>query len=61
LIVAGYSNDVMCYIPTRQILQEGGYEPVASMVYYDKPGPFAPDVEDRIFTTIHQAMRAVGR
>ena len=24
IMVAGYSNDVMCYVPTRRILKEGG-------------------------------------
>lgn len=52
LIVAGYSNDVMCYIPTRKILAEGGYEPVDSMVYYGQPGPLAEDVEERVFGAI---------
>lgn len=61
LIVAGYSNDVMCYIPTRKILAEGGYEPVDSMVYYGQPGPLAEDVEERVFGAIRETMRAVGR
>ena len=46
LVVAGYSHDVMCYIPTRRVLQEGGYEAVDSMIYYGQPGPFADMVED---------------
>jgi neutral ceramidase len=25
LIVAGYTNDVMCYIPSVRVLKEGGY------------------------------------
>lgn len=57
LIVAGYSNDVMCYIPTKQILGEGGYEAVDSMIYYGQPGPLADDVEDRIFASIHRVMK----
>ena len=60
LMVAGYSNDVMCYIPTKRILNEGGYEAVDSMVYYGQPGPFAPEVEDRIFETIARVMKRVG-
>ncbi len=60
-VVAGYSNDVMCYIPTEQILKEGGYEADASMMYYGQPGPFAPGVEDRILATVHSAMKRVGR
>jgi neutral ceramidase len=60
LIVAGYSNDVMSYIPSERILHEGGYEAVESMIYYGQPGPYAGDVEDRIFDGIHRVMNAVG-
>jgi len=60
-VVAGYSNDVMCYIPTAQVLKEGGYEAVDSMVYYGQPGPFAPDVEDRVMAAVRQVMKRVGR
>jgi len=60
LIVAGYSNDVMSYIPSQRVLSEGGYEAVDSMAYYGLPGPYASDVEDRIFDGIHGVMRAVG-
>jgi len=49
LLVAGYCNDVACYIPSLRVLREGGYEPVDSMIYYGLPGPFAEDVEDRVF------------
>src|SRR5205807_7049146 len=47
IIVAGYSNAVMCYIPSERVLGEGGYEAVDNLVYYGKPGPFAPGVEER--------------
>ncbi|MCW5977779.1 MAG: neutral/alkaline non-lysosomal ceramidase N-terminal domain-containing protein [Bryobacteraceae bacterium] len=60
LIVAGYSNDVMCYIPTVRVLREGGYEANDSMIYYGQPGPFTEEVEETIFKTIHQVMRRVG-
>ncbi len=59
LIVAGYSNDVMCYIPSRRILNEGGYEAVDSMIYYGQPGPFDQDVEERIFASAHRVMKRV--
>ncbi len=61
LITAGYSNDVMSYIPSLRVLKEGGYEAGDSMNYYSLPGPYAPDVEDRIFAAIHQVMTKVGR
>jgi hypothetical protein len=61
LIVAGYSNDVMCYIPSVRVLREGGYEADDSMVYYGQPGPFAEDVEELILSTVRRAMKDVGR
>jgi hypothetical protein len=60
LIVGAYSNDVMCYIPSLRVLKEGGYEAVDSMIYYGMPGPFAEDVEDRMFDAIHRVMKRVG-
>ena len=60
LVVAGYSNDVMCYIPSARVLKEGGYEAVDSMVYYGQPGPFATDVETRVFDAIRRVLRRVG-
>jgi len=61
LIVAAYSNSVMCYIPTEKILREGGYEAVDNLVYYGQPGPFAQGVEARVFDAIREAMKKVGR
>jgi neutral ceramidase len=59
LVVAGYSNDVMCYIPSQRVLNEGGYEAVDSMIYYGQPGPFDADVEERVFSAIHRVMKRV--
>ena len=61
LIVAGYSNDVMCYIPSLRVLKEGGYEANESMIYYGQPGPFAEDVEDRLMKTVSSIMTRIGR
>lgn len=60
LFVAGYCNEVTCYIPSKRVLKEGGYEADESMVYYGLPGPFADDVEDRIFKTIRQVLKNTG-
>lgn len=60
LIVAGYSNDVMCYIPSLRVLREGGYEAETSMIYYGQPGKFSEDVEETIFATIRRVMKQVG-
>ena len=61
IIVAGYSNDVMSYIPSLRVLKEGGYEADQSMIYYGLPGPYDEQVEDRIMTTVHQVLQRVGR
>jgi neutral ceramidase len=60
LIVAGYCNDVMCYIPSRRVRREGGYEAVDSMMYYGQPTPFTEDVEDSIFAALYPTLARVG-
>jgi neutral ceramidase len=59
LVVAGYSNDVMSYIPSLRILHEGGYEAEDSMVYYGQPGRFSDQVEEQVFELIHRTMAGV--
>jgi len=61
IIVAGYSNDVMSYIPSLRVLKEGGYEADESMIYYGLPGPYDEEVEEHIMTTVSQVMKRVGR
>jgi hypothetical protein len=45
-----------CYIPSERILAEGGYEGATAMYYYDRPTKFAPGVEQRIVSAVHQLM-----
>ncbi len=52
--VAGYANDVMAYIPSLRVLQEGGYEGGGAMVYYGLPAAWAPEVETDIVRAVHQ-------
>ena len=52
--VAGYSHDVMAYIPSRRVLMEGGYEGGGAMVYYGLPCPWSPKVEERIVTEVRR-------
>lgn len=53
--VAGYSHDVMAYIPSRRVLMEGGYEGGGSMVYYGLPTIWAPEVEEALVSEVHRA------
>jgi hypothetical protein len=52
--VAGYSHDVMAYIPSRRVLLEGGYEGGGAMVYYGLPSPWSPEVEERIVAEVQR-------
>ncbi|MCA9262607.1 MAG: neutral/alkaline non-lysosomal ceramidase N-terminal domain-containing protein [Planctomycetales bacterium] len=55
--VAAYCNDVMAYIPSRRVLQEGGYEGGGAMVYYGLPTLWAPEVESMIIDSVQQLAR----
>lgn len=61
LIVAGYSNDVMGYVPTAKMLEEGGYEPVASTIPYGLAAPFAPEMEMMVLRSADDAIARVFR
>jgi hypothetical protein len=52
--VAGYSNDVMAYIPSERVLNEGGYEGGGAMRYSNLPSPWQTGVEDRITDTFRE-------
>ncbi|MEE2936778.1 MAG: hypothetical protein VYA84_12375, partial [Planctomycetota bacterium] len=54
--VAGYSNDVMAYIPSRRVLREGGYEGASSMVYYGLPTLWAPTIENAIVEEVKRQL-----
>jgi hypothetical protein len=52
--IAGYSNDVPAYIPSRRVLAEGRYEGGDAMVYYGLPTRWAPEVEELIVAEVHR-------
>jgi hypothetical protein len=56
LWINAYANDVPCYIASERILKEGGYEGGGAMVFYDKPAPLAPGVENLIVGTVRELM-----
>ena len=59
--VAGYSNDVMAYIPSLRVLKEGGYEGGGSMVYYGQPSIWSEAVEESIITAVHKLSQATAK
>ena len=58
LWINAYANDVPCYIASRRVIREGGYEADFSMYCYDKPCPLAEEAEDIIVTTVHELIPA---
>jgi neutral ceramidase len=61
--VAGYSNDVLGYVPSLRVLTEGGYEAGRGIAYGKLLGGFAPSIEERIVAKARQlagAPRAVA-
>ena len=61
LMVAGYCNDVMCYIPSLRVLREGGYEGGDSMKWYGLDAPFAEDVEERVTDAVAAVLQRVRK
>jgi hypothetical protein len=57
LWVAGYCNDMFCYVPTRRVQAEGGYEGGRATLWSWVPGPFTDDVEDRVAMGIRKVMQ----
>jgi hypothetical protein len=55
--VAGYTNDVMAYIPSLRVLKEGGYEGGGAMVYYGLPTVWGPQVEELIVAAVHKLIK----
>ncbi|MEK6479368.1 neutral/alkaline non-lysosomal ceramidase N-terminal domain-containing protein [Catalinimonas sp. 4WD22] len=50
IMVLGYSNDVMAYIPSTTILREGGYEGATSQIVYGLPSTWSSDIESKIIS-----------
>ena len=54
--VAGYSNDVMAYIPSLRVLKEGGYEGGESNTYYGFPALWHEEFESQILTEVRKQL-----
>jgi len=55
--ITAYANDVMAYIPSRRVWEEGGYESGAFSVYGLPADGWAGDVEDRILRGVADLVR----
>jgi putative membrane-bound dehydrogenase-like protein len=56
LWVNAYCNDVPCYIPSKRILREGGYEADRSLKYYGQPTRLSPEIENRICWAVQKQL-----
>lgn len=56
--VGAYCNDVMAYIPSLRVLQEGGYEGGGAMVYYGLPAPWSERVEEQVIDAVRAGVEA---
>ena len=54
LWVNAYANSVPCYIPSKRMFPEGGYEVDGSMDYYGWPTRLAVGTEDKVIATVHE-------
>ena len=54
LWINAYSDDVPCYVPSKRVLDEGGYEADFSMIYYAWPSRFDPAVEDTLVSNVEE-------
>ncbi|WP_237729290.1 neutral/alkaline non-lysosomal ceramidase N-terminal domain-containing protein [Schlesneria paludicola] len=58
--VCGYVDDMISYIPSRRVWEEGGYEGGSNLYEYGRPAlRWAGDVEDRICTSVHRLVKEV--
>lgn len=57
--VTGYANDVMAYIPSRRLWEEGGYQAGAFEVYGLPATRWCPDIEDRIAGAVARLVKKV--
>ena len=57
--MAGYSNDVMGYIPSLRVLKEGGYEGGGAMIYGSHPTRWSDKTEENIVGTVMELRKMV--
>ncbi|MCE5311103.1 MAG: neutral/alkaline non-lysosomal ceramidase N-terminal domain-containing protein [Acidobacteriales bacterium] len=59
--VAGYSNDMPAYIPSKRVLQEGGYEGGESLIFFGHAGKFSAAVEEIVAEKVDELVERAAR
>jgi hypothetical protein len=58
--VCGYADDMIAYIPSRRVWEEGGYEGGSNLFEYGRPAlRWSGDVEDHIAKSVHKLVKQV--
>lgn len=58
--VCGYADDMISYIPSRRVWEEGGYEGGSNLYEYGRPAfRWSGDIEDRIAESMHGLVKQV--
>lgn len=58
--VMGYADDMISYIPSRRVWEEGGYEGGFNLYEYGRPAMrWDGGIEDRITATVHKLVKQV--
>src|SRR5688572_23729597 len=58
--VMGYADDMISYIPSRRVWEEGGYEGGSNLYEYGRPAfRWAGDIEGRIAAGVHKLVKQV--
>jgi hypothetical protein len=56
--VFGYTDDMIAYIPSRRVWEEGGYEGGNNLFEYGRPAlRWSGDVEERIAVAVQELVR----
>ncbi len=59
--VCGYADDMIAYIPSRRVWEEGGYEGGSNLYEYGRPAfRWRGDIEDRIAESVHRLVKQVS-
>ena len=58
--VMGYADDMISYIPSRRVWEEGGYEGGSNLYEYGRPAfRWEGSIEDRIAASVHKLVKQV--
>jgi hypothetical protein len=60
--VCGYVDDMISYIPSRRVWEEGGYEGGSNLFEYGRPAfRWSGDIEDRIARSVQKLVTGVRK